>query len=105
MSPHFHASRWARFEFRVSLLQAFEENRSRVIIIINGELDEIDDMDEDLEAYLKLNTYININDRWFWEKIKFALPHNKREPISFKNKNSALQNIQKQENSENETIF
>ncbi|CAO1312655.1 unnamed protein product [Diamesa serratosioi] len=103
LSPHFHASRWARFEFRVSLLQAFEENRSRVIIIINGDLDQIEDMDEDLEAYLKLNTYININDRWFWEKMKYALPHTKRESNNLKIKDSSMAINLK--NSENETTF
>ncbi|CAO1328362.1 unnamed protein product [Diamesa serratosioi] len=78
LSPHFRESRWARFELRVALLNAFDEKRSRVIIVLNGELNDIDDMDEDLELYLKLNTYIKWTDKWFWSKLKYAMPHTQK---------------------------
>ena len=58
-------------------MNAFDEKRSRVIIVLNGELDNIEDMDEDLELYLKLNTYIKWTDNWFWSKLKYAMPHKK----------------------------
>lgn len=88
LSPHFHDSRWARFELRVALLNAFDEKRSRVIIVLNGELNDIEDMDEDLELYLKLNTYIKWTDYWFWSKIKYAMPHRKAVEVNTTEQNN-----------------
>ena len=75
LSPQFHESNWATWEFRVALMHAFKESRSRVIVIIYGNMSIIDNLDEDLKSFVTLNTYLDSEDKWFWEKLVFAMPH------------------------------
>ena len=75
LSPKFHESNWAMWEFRVALMHAFKESRSRVIVIIYGDMSLIDNLDEDLKKILSLNTCLDSDDKWFWENLMFAMPH------------------------------
>ena len=42
----------------------------RVIIVVRGELPPKDDMEDDLKKYLNLNTYLDSEDPWFWQKLR-----------------------------------
>ena len=42
----------------------------RVIIVVRGELPTKEDMEEDLQKYLNLNTYLDSEDPWFWQKLR-----------------------------------
>ena len=75
LSSQFHESNWATWEFRVAFLHAFKESRSRVIVIIYGDVSLIDNLDDDLKTFVNLNTYLDSEDKWFWEKLVFAMPH------------------------------
>ena len=35
-------------------------------------------MFEDLENYMKMNTYLESNDPWFWPKLRYTLPHRRK---------------------------
>jgi hypothetical protein len=41
-----------------------------VIIIVRGELPRKSDMDEDLQKYIAMNTYLESEDPWFWQKLR-----------------------------------
>ena len=71
----FLQSNWATWEFRVALIHAFKERRSRVLVIIYGDPSLIDDLDEDLKTYVRFNTYLDSEDTWFEEKLFYAMPH------------------------------
>jgi len=75
MSPHYLQSNWAQWEFRVAQSHAATEKRTRIIVILYGDVGDVNKLDPEIRDYLKLNTYVKWGDKWFWEKLKYAMPH------------------------------
>lgn len=77
LSPHFIESEWGKMEFQAAHKKAISDKCARVIIILYGDIDPASVEDPDLRDYLKMNTYIKWGDPWFYQKLRYALPHNK----------------------------
>ncbi|TRY68548.1 hypothetical protein TCAL_11013 [Tigriopus californicus] len=80
LSKHFVKSSWCEEEFNMA------HKRKKVILVVYGDLPDKDDMGVLLQNYLKSYTYLKHDDPWFWEKLKFRLPHrgSPRNPFSRK---------------------
>lgn len=75
LSRNFLDSVWGKVEFRIAHKQSIAEGRARVILILHGDIDTDKDLDDELRAYITTNTYVKWGDPYFWNKLKYALPH------------------------------
>ncbi|XP_015033901.2 protein toll [Drosophila willistoni] len=75
MTKNFLKSAWGRLEFRLALHATSKDQYKRLIIIIYPGVENFDQLDGELQSYLKINTYLMRNDANFWNKLIYALPH------------------------------
>lgn len=76
LSANFLESIWGIVEFRTAYQLAEKENKSRIIMIVYGDIPEVDKLDDnDLKHYMKKTTYLEWKDPKFWKKLMYALPH------------------------------
>ncbi len=73
LSPSFLQSGWCDLEFQAAHQRALEDRSNYLIVVLLQEV-ETKDLDETLQLYMKTRTYISAQDKWFWNKILYALP-------------------------------
>lgn len=79
LSQSFIQSIWFQVEFHTAYYQMLEDKMDRLIVIVRGELPPKDQLDKDLNFLLTTKTYLVWGEKWFWEKLYYAMPHKKRQ--------------------------
>ncbi|KAH7968540.1 hypothetical protein HPB52_009552 [Rhipicephalus sanguineus] len=80
VSKDFLESLWFQVEFHTAYYQMLEDRVDRLIVIVRGELPPKETLDKELKFLLTTKTYLIWGERWFWEKLKYAMPHRKQVP-------------------------
>ena len=54
--------------------QALQDKTQRVILVVRDKevIADKESMEEDLQRYISLNTYLDCEDPWFWQKLRFV---------------------------------
>ena len=73
LSNNFIQSQLCMLEFSVAYQKVIEERNNYLIIVLYDDVD-MAKLDGDLKHYLRTNTYLDINNKGFWQKLKYALP-------------------------------
>lgn len=84
LSKDFIKSIWFQVEFHTAYYQMLEDKIDRLIVIVKGELPPKEELDKDLVFLLTTKTYLVWGEKWFWEKLRYALPHKKQKPQNYK---------------------
>ncbi|XP_022794422.1 protein toll-like [Stylophora pistillata] len=74
LSNNFLKSEWCLLEFRAAHRKVLEERTNYIIIILLDDVN-MDELDEEIKLYMRTNTYLSVNNKWFWQKLCYAMPH------------------------------
>ncbi|EDV58333.2 LOW QUALITY PROTEIN: uncharacterized protein Dere_GG25330, partial [Drosophila erecta] len=75
MTKNFLKSTWGRLEFRLALHATSKDRCKRLIVVLYPDVENFDDLDSELRAYMVLNTYLERNNPNFWNKLMYSMPH------------------------------
>ena len=50
------------------------KERANYLILVLCEDVSIEELDGEMQPYLRTNTYLRRDSRWFWEKLRYAMP-------------------------------
>ncbi|XP_043661739.1 protein toll-like [Drosophila teissieri] len=75
MTKNFLQSTWGRLEFRLALHATSKDRCKRLIVVVYPDVENFDDLDSELKAYMVLNTYLDRNHPNFWNKLMYSMPH------------------------------
>ena len=73
VTERFLQSEWCLLEFRAAHERVLRDRTNYLIVVLFDDIN-IEDLDEDLKLYLRTNTYLSISNKWFWQKLLYAMP-------------------------------
>ncbi|XP_067130978.1 protein toll-like [Centruroides vittatus] len=73
LSAEFFGSVWSLADCRASLVKNFENKIEKIIFVLK-DISVSDVVPADMREFLLSRTYLVWGERWFWEKLRYALP-------------------------------
>ncbi|ESO86858.1 hypothetical protein LOTGIDRAFT_128428, partial [Lottia gigantea] len=74
-SNNFLQNELCLYTFHSAYKQMLKEKDIKIVIILKDKI-EVDNLNDDLKAYFRQHTYLEVNDKIFWDKLVHALPRN-----------------------------
>ena len=74
-------SDWCLLEFKMAHQKVLKERNKYLIVIVHEDV-KMDALPEELKLYVKTNTYLEVSNKWFWEKLFYAMPRKSRKTAS-----------------------
>ena len=73
LSSSFLKSEWCLLEFRAAHHKVLEDRMNYLIIILFDDVN-MEELDDEMKLYMRTNTYLSVGNKWFWEKLYYAMP-------------------------------
>ena len=80
LSRNFIRSEWCLLEFRAAHRRVLEERMSYLIIVLLEDL-KTEELDSEIQLYMRSNTYLSVKNKWFWQKLFYAMPQKDNKEI------------------------
>ncbi|XP_054715553.1 protein toll-like [Uloborus diversus] len=82
LSEAFISSPWFAIELRAAVIPMAYDKLNRLIIIMTDKSASLDNVDAELRQVISKRTYLVWGERWFWEKLRYAMPRKSTAVIS-----------------------
>ena len=77
LTRQYLASEWCMLEFRAAHERVLNDRSNYLILVLFDDV-PVKELDDDMQLYLRTNTYLSVSNKWFWEKLLYAMP---KEPL------------------------
>ena len=84
LSSSYATSDWCLMEFRAAHRKVIEDRMKYLILILLEDVDT-NQLDKEIQNYLRSNTYLTVKSKWFWQNLFYAMPFPTREITSERN--------------------
>ncbi|KAF8771191.1 Protein toll like protein [Argiope bruennichi] len=74
LSNNFIASPWFRLELRAAIFEVSGDKKNKLIVILADKSTSLDGIDTEIRHVISKRTYLVWGERWFWEKLRYAMP-------------------------------
>ena len=102
LSRNFLKSEWCLLEFRAAHRKVLEDRMNYLIIILFDDVN-MEELDDEMKLYMRTNTYLSFSNKWFWEKLYYAMPQCTNRQLRARDLSSASSNAGMQYSTE--TVF
>ncbi|GBM17852.1 Protein toll [Araneus ventricosus] len=74
LSNNFISSPWFRLELRAAIFEVSGDKKNKLIVILADKSTSLDGIDTEIRHVISKRTYLVWGERWFWEKLRYAMP-------------------------------
>ena len=73
LSQNYLKSEWCMLEFRAAHNKVLNERTNYLILVLYDDVN-VSELDEDMQLYIRTNTYLARSNQWFYNKLLYSMP-------------------------------
>ena len=73
LSRNYLKSDWCMLEFRAAHNKVLNDRTNYLILVLYDDID-VSELDEDMQLYIRTNTYLARSNQWFYDKLFYSMP-------------------------------